>query len=186
MSRLPSHPFADLHAFDDQDPQLLNAVIEAPKGSRNKFDFDPERGFFYLGGVLPAGAVFPFDFGFVPATLGEDGDPLDIVVVTDDGSEAFAGCLVAVRLMGAIKANQGRTEEKSDRNDRLVGVANKSHPFSEARSLDDLPGNIVKDIEHFFCSYNAAKGIEFEPIGRCGPQEAHALVEAGIKKRAQA
>ena len=186
MSHSPSHPFAGLPAFDEQDPQLLNAVIEAPKGSRNKFDFNPEHGFFYLGGVLPAGAVFPFDFGFVPATLGEDGDPLDIVVITDDGSEAFAGCLVAVRLLGAIKANQGRKEEASERNDRLVGVAHRSHTYSEARSLDDLPGNIVKDIEHFFYSYNAAKDIQFEPIGRCGPQEARALVEEGMKKSARA
>jgi inorganic pyrophosphatase len=178
----PYHPFASLRAFDERDAQLLNAVIEAPKGSRNKFDFDPQRGLFYLGGVLPAGSVFPFDFGFVPATLGEDGDPLDIVVLTDEGSQAFAGCLVAVRLLGALEAEQGKKGEKMLRNDRLIGAAAKSRTYGEARSLDDVPGQIVQDIEHFFCSYNVAKGVEFKPLGRCGPQRARELVEEGQKK----
>src|SRR5215213_990364 len=70
----------------------LNVIIETPKGSRNKFNYDEETGLFKLGGVLPAGASFPFDFGFVPSTLGGDGDPLDVLVLMDE--PAFAGCLV--------------------------------------------------------------------------------------------
>lgn len=175
-------PFAALTPFDEEDTDLLNVVIEAPKGSRNKFDFDPERGLFYIGGVLPAGAIFPYDFGFVPQTLGEDGDPLDIMVLTDDGSLAFAGCLIATRLLGGIKADQGKPGEKSERNDRLIGVMHKSREYGTARSIDDIPVEIVEDIEHFFRSYNQAKGIEFKPLGRCGPNEALELVQAGMER----
>src|SRR4051812_44035175 len=84
------------------DGQTLNAIIETPKCCRNKFKYDEEQGLFMLGSVLPAGAVFPFDFGFIPATLGEDGDPLDVLVLMDE--PAFTGCLVPARLLGAIKA----------------------------------------------------------------------------------
>ncbi len=184
MSTTPAHPFATLTPFDEDDAELLNVVIEAPKGSRNKFDFDPERGLFYVGGVLPAGAVFPYDFGFIPATLGDDGDPVDIMVLTDDGSQAFAGCLITTRLLGGIKAEQGKPGEKSERNDRLIGVMHKSREYGKARSIDDVPVEIMEDIEHFFRSYNMAKGIEFRPLGRCGPQEARELLEAGRKKHA--
>ena len=158
MSTAISHgPFTSLPSFDEEDAELLNVVIEAPKGSRNKFDFDPDRGLFYVGGVLPAGAVFPYDFGFIPATLGEDGDPLDIMVLTDDGSLAFAGCLITTRLLGGIKAEQGKPGEKSQRNDRLIGVMHKSREYGKARSLDDIPVEIVEDIEHFFRSYNVPR-----------------------------
>src|ERR687894_835887 len=89
-----------LPAFDP-DSGTLNAVIETPKGHRNKYKFDEERGLFLLDGVLPAGAVFPFDFGFVPSTTGGDGDPLDVLVLMDE--PAFTGCLVRVRLLGVIE-----------------------------------------------------------------------------------
>ncbi len=177
-----SNPFAALSPFDEDDGDLLNVVIEAPKGSRNKFDFDPGRGLFYIGGVLPAGAVFPYDFGFVPATLGDDGDPLDIMVLTDDGSLAFAGCLIATRLLGGIKAAQGKPGEEGERNDRLIGVMHRSREYGKARSLHDIPVEIVEDIEHFFRSYNQAKGIEFKPLERCGPNEALDLIKAGMEK----
>src|SRR5204863_796713 len=101
----------------------LSAVIETPKGSRSKFKYDEEHGLFKLSGVLPAGAVFPFDFGFVPATVGEDGDPLDVLVLMDE--PVFSGCFVAARLLGVIEARQ--TEDgKTERNDRLIAVSAKA------------------------------------------------------------
>ncbi|HEX8201166.1 MAG TPA: inorganic diphosphatase, partial [Isosphaeraceae bacterium] len=97
------NPFDRLGAFAVKTGEL-NVIIETPKGSRNKFDFDEELGLFKLGGVLPAGAVFPYDFGFVPATRGGDGDPLDVLVLMDE--PAFVGCLVPARLIGVIEAEQ--------------------------------------------------------------------------------
>src|SRR5215208_6835365 len=92
-----------LSAFDNES-QDLNVVIETPKGNRNKFKYDEQRGLFKLGGVLPRGAVFPFDFGFIPSTLGGDGDPLDVLILMDE--PAFTGCLVPSNLLGVIEAEQ--------------------------------------------------------------------------------
>src|SRR5919202_2577365 len=114
---------AHLEPFDAASGEV-NVIIETPKGSRNKFKYDEQRGLFKLSGVLPAGAVFPFDFGFVPSTRGEDGDPLDVLVLMDE--PAFAGCLVPSRLIGVIEAEQ--TEEgTTERNDRLIAVAANSY-----------------------------------------------------------
>jgi inorganic pyrophosphatase len=165
----------------------INVIIETPKGSRNKFKYDEKRGLFALGGVLPAGAVFPFDFGFVPSTRGGDGDPLDILVLMDE--PAFAGCLVLARLIGVIEAEQ--TEEgKTERNDRLIAVAAESRSHRDVRSLDQISENLIGEIEHFFISYNSAKGKEFKPLGRHGPERARqivdeASVEPGVKAKAK-
>jgi inorganic pyrophosphatase len=82
----------------------LNVIIETPKGSRNKLDYEPDLGVFELAGVLPEGSVFPYDFGFVPSTLGEDGDPLDVLVLLDESVPT--GCLISARLIGVIEADQ--------------------------------------------------------------------------------
>ena len=169
------HHLANIPAFDDDG--LLNVVIETPKGSRNKFTFDPEGGFFRLGGVLPAGAVFPYDFGFVPGTLGDDGDPLDVLLLMDE--PAFPGCVVTCRLLGAIEAGQEGDEGGMERNDRLIAVAVKSRVHAELASLDDLSDRLIAEIEHFFESYNAMRDRIFVPVGRAGPAKARRLVEEG-------
>ena len=170
--------FAALRTFDDDGD--LNVVIETPKGSRNKFNFDEELGVFKLGGVLPAGAVFPFDFGFVPKTVGGDGDPLDVLVLMDE--PAFAGCLVRTRLVGVIEAEQTERDGETTRNDRLIGVAADSRLHTRVRTLESVGTTLLEEIEHFFVSYNQIKGKKFEPLGRFGPGRARALVEEGIKQ----
>jgi len=156
----------------------FNVIIDTPKGSRNKFKYDEEYGLFKLGGLLPVGAVFPYDFGFLPSTLGGDGDPLDVLVLMDE--PAFAGCLVQARLLGVIEAEQ--TEDgKTRRNDRLIAVATNTHTLGKVRSLDQLGEGMVNEIEHFFISYNTAKGKQFKPIGRFGPGHAEKLVQEGTR-----
>src|SRR5437016_5609685 len=104
----------------DKKQQCLNAIVETPKGSRNKFAYDPESGVIALKRCLPEGMVFPFNFGFVPSTLADDGDPLDILILNEE--PLFSGCALKVKLLGAIKAEQ--TEDgKTVRNDRLLGQA---------------------------------------------------------------
>jgi inorganic pyrophosphatase len=174
---LTTNPLSGLEAFDP-DSGELNVIIETPKGHRNKFKYDEKSGLYKLGGVLPAGAVFPFDFGFVPSTLGGDGDALDVLVLMDE--PAFTGCLVSARLIGVIEAEQ--TEEgNTARNDRLIAVAADSHDHREVRSLDEISKNLVNEIEHFFVSYNESKGKKFKPLGQFGPEQATELVEEGIK-----
>src|ERR1700752_5285187 len=95
--------FPDLPAFDATTGDL-NAIVDTPKGSRNKFKYDPRSGLFKLSGTLPLGNSFPFDFGYVPSTAGEDGDPLDVLILMDE--PAFVGCLVPSKLIGVIEAEQ--------------------------------------------------------------------------------
>jgi inorganic pyrophosphatase len=171
-------PIVELGAYDEESGDL-NVVIDTPKGSRNKFKYDETHGVFKLAHVLPAGAVFPFDFGDIPGTLAEDGDPVDVVVLMDE--PAFAGCLVPSRLVGVIVAEQTQ-EGKTVRNDRLIAVAAESRNHRDVRSLDDVGASLVDEIEHFFVSYNAARGKEFKPLRRGGPEDAEALVRDGIER----
>lgn len=169
----------ELPAFDPATGEL-NAVIETPRGGRNKYKFDPDNGLFRFRKVLPLGMVYPFDFGFVPSTMGEDGDPLDILVLMDEPS--FCGCVVSARLLGVIEAEQTEDGE-TVRNDRLIGAA-ESHGAAEtqqlyvrARSLEQLEPRTLDEIEHFFISYNQVEGKIFRPLRRAGPEIALKLVE---------
>jgi inorganic pyrophosphatase len=165
-----------LDAFDGDE---LTVVIETPKGSQNKYAYEPRFGTFVLDGVLPAGAVFPFDFGFVPSTIGEDGDPLDVLVLMD--AAAFTGCIVAARLIGVIEAEQ--TENKQTfRNDRLIAVAAKSITHRSLGEISDVSDDLVSQIEHFFISYNTAKGKTFEPTRRSGRERALALLRTAMAR----
>ena len=161
------------------DSDELNVIIETPKGSRNKFNYDEEHHLFKLGGVLPLGAVFPFDFGFIPSTLGGDGDPLDVLLLMDE--PAFPGCLVPARLVAVIEAEQTERDGETTRNDRLIAIAADSHTHREVRTLADLSTALVDEIEHFFVSYNQIKGKKFKPLGRFGPVKAARLIEEGAQ-----
>ena len=168
-----------LEKFDAFNGEELTVIIETPKGSQNKYTYEPRFGAFVLDGVLPAGAVFPFDFGFVPSTVGDDGDPLDVLVLMD--AAAFTGCVVASRLIGVIEAEQ--TENgKTFRNDRLIAVGAKSITHRSLLDIGDVSDDLVGQIEHFFISYNMAKGKTFEPKRRSGQEQALALVRTGMAR----
>ena len=183
MARKPSTHSKRLTSLDRVAPladDCVMVVIETPKGSPNKLAFEPRYGAFVLTGVLPAGAVFPFDFGFVPSTRAEDGDPLDVLVLMD--APVFPGCIVPARLIGAIEAEQ--TENgTTERNDRLLAVAANSAAHRSIDTLSDLSQDLIAQIEHFFVSYNQMKGKRFEVKGRADKRRAHALVRAAMKKR---
>ena len=123
---MPSHapvssPFWNLQPFSTEGQ--LNVIIDTPKGSRNKFKYDPALGLFKLSHLLTAGMVFPYDFGYIPSTRGGDGDPLDVLVLMDE--PVFVGCLVAARLIGVIEAEQ--TEQgKIQNNDRQIRAIQRS------------------------------------------------------------
>src|ERR687898_375677 len=169
-----------LDAFNGEE---LTVIIETPKGSQNKYTYEPRFGAFLLDGVLPAGAVFPFDFGFVPSTIGEDGDPLDVLVLMD--AAAFTGCIVASRLIGVIEAEQTENS-KTFRNDRLIAVAAKSITHRSLGDISDVSNDLAGQIEHFFVSYNMAKGKTFEPKGRSGRKGALPLLGRGRARAGRA
>lgn len=149
-------------------------MIETAKGSRNKYAFDEDRGVFMLIGVLPEGTSFPYDYGFIPSTKGGDGDPLDILVIMD--AAAFAGCVITVRVIGAIEAEQTERDGKRERNDRLIGVATHAHTHDHVQSISDLRPQMLEEVEAFFQHYNRLAGKAFDPVKRSDAKAAMQLV----------
>jgi inorganic pyrophosphatase len=168
---------AALPAFDEESSDL-NVVIESPRGSRVKLDYNPDLDIFELSYIMPAGNFIPFEFGFVPSTLGEDGDPIDILVLMD--APTCVGCLLTARPIGVIEAKQTQ-EGKTFRNDRIIGVATAAHEYAKLKSLGELEPRIVDEIEHFFISYNEIRGRHFKPIRRAGATSALKLVRRGMR-----
>jgi inorganic pyrophosphatase len=151
----------------------VSVIVESPKGSPHKYDFEPELNRFKLNKILPTGLVFPFDFGFIPDTQGEDGDPLDIIVVSE--ITGFPGCVMDCRIVGAFKAEQKERDGKTMRNDRLIGVPVVSQLFSEVKDIQDLPDAILNQLEHFFKNYNEQAGKEFTILERLNAEAAAKL-----------
>lgn len=161
----------------------FRVVIETPRGSRNKYSYDREQQVFVLKKVLAAGMTFPFDFGFVPATLAEDGDPIDILLLMDE--PAFPGCTVRARLIGVLEAEEKSEEGKTQRNDRLIAVALESPTYSEMKSLDDLGERLLRDIENFFVTYQKLRGNEFKVLARSDARKASRLIEKSSQNFSQ-
>src|SRR2546421_8143176 len=119
---------SSLNPLDSKDKQILRVVVETPKGSRNKFAFDPDQHLFKLKKVLPTGMAFPYDFGFVPSTEAEDGDPIDVLVLMDE--PAFPGCVLKCRPIGVIEGQESdkkKKKKKKERNDRIIAIQQDAH-----------------------------------------------------------
>lgn len=167
-----------LAPFEPDDADLVTVIIETPKGSRNKYAFDPDEGIFALKKVLPSGMEFPYDFGFVPSTLADDGDPLDVLVLMDE--PAFPGCKLGCRIVGIIEGEQGEKGDK-ERNDRVVCVEQGNHSFEHVRHLDDLGAKFCTELEEFFVNYHRLTGKKYQVLGRKGPAQARRHVKDAIK-----
>ena len=167
-----------LKPLDPDDDQIIKVIIETPKGCRNKYAFDPDEKAFTLKKVLPAGMAFPYDFGFVPSTEAEDGDPIDVLVLMDE--PAFAGCLVKCRIIGVIEGEQGNGK-KTARNDRVVAVEIDNHQWQHIRRVDDLGKQFVEEIEEFFVNYHELTGKEYRILGVKGPGAARKCIDQAIK-----
>jgi inorganic pyrophosphatase len=118
--------------------------------------------------------VFPYDFGYLPGTKAEDGDPLDILVLTDE--PLFHGCLVDCRFIGVIESEQEQ-HGKKERNDRLIAAASASLLYSELESLGDLNPVVLKEIEDFFVNYQRVRNVKVTILGRKGPEHARKLAK---------
>jgi inorganic pyrophosphatase len=183
-TRSARHTILSETATFDAKTGELRVVVETPKGSRNKYDYDPDCDCLDLATVLPGGMSFPFDFGFVPSTLGEDGDPLDILILMD--APVVPGCVIRARAVGAIEAKQKAKGETWQRNDRLIAVATHAQTHENVKSLADLRPHLVEEIKAFFVEYNRLRGRKFKPLALSGPGKSRKLIESGMhafKKR---
>lgn len=167
-----------LDSYDKSAKELINVIVETPKGSRNKYCFDEDKQIFGLKKVLPAGMDFPYDFGFVPSTRADDDDPIDVLLLMDE--PAFPGCLVRARLIGAILGEEIQ-DGKKERNDRLIAVAEKSSLYGHVRRIDDFEPFFLKQLEVFFVDYHSLDGTKFRVVGSCGPDEARKLLKRSRK-----
>ncbi len=168
-----------LKPWDSRDDKLVQVVIETPKSSRNKYNFDQDLRVFELSKVLPSGMAFPYDFGFVPSTLADDGDPVDVLVLMDE--PAFPGCVLKCRLIGIIEGQQLDKKKKKTRNDRIVAIEKHNHSFADIEHIDDLGNEFLDELEEFFVNYHGMLGKKYEIIGVSGPRKALRSIENGRK-----
>jgi inorganic pyrophosphatase len=162
----------------DNETGLYQVIIETPKGSRNKFAYDTEQRIFSLKKVLPAGMDFPYDFGFLPRTLADDGDPLDVLILMDE--PAFPGIAVQSRLIGVIEGEQ-LDGKKRVRNDRIVAVAEANHMYADIKKLEDLPKRFVNELEAFFVNYHELEGKKYKLLGCHSVRTAQRLIQKATK-----
>ena len=165
-------------AFDGDDETKIHVIVETPKGSRNKYAFDAELKIYQLKKVLPVGMAFPYDFGFVPSTLAEDGDPVDVLVLMDE--PAFPGCLLKCKVIGVIEGEQGKKGHK-ERNDRIVAVEQANHSFADVARVRDLGKKFVRELEEFFLNYHALSGEKYRILDVKGPSKARRRIHDGIE-----
>jgi inorganic pyrophosphatase len=162
----------------DRDKSNIQVVIETPKGSRNKYAFDEQQRVFGLRKVLPAGMEFPYDFGFVPSTLAEDGDPTDVLVLMDE--PAFPGCILHCRIVGIIEGEQVK-KQKRERNDRIVGIEKENHSFADIGHIKDLGRTFLEELEEFFVNYHQLSGEKYRILRAKGPAAAIRRVKDGMR-----
>jgi inorganic pyrophosphatase len=163
-----------------RDHHTVRVIIETPKGSRNKYAFDPTHQVFELKRVLPTGMDFPYDFGFIPSTLAADGDPVDVLVLMEE--PAFPGCVLTCRLIGVIEGVNSTGGEQVV-NNRLVAIEANNHTFATVKHLDDLGIRFVKELETFFVAYHALDESKFVLRGTGGPGKAVKCVKRGLRKK---
>jgi inorganic pyrophosphatase len=168
----------------DRDAGTCLAIIETPKGRRGKYDYDPESGLFCLAKLLPEGMSFPLDFGFIPSTLCDDGDPLDVMVLSDEPSPV--GALVEIKLIGVLEAEE-KEHGKVERNDRLLAIPLVSHLYAGISTASDLEPTFIRHLSEFWINKAKLEGKTFRVLNVSDPAAAIALVRqaAKIAKRQQ-
>ncbi|MBV8206572.1 MAG: inorganic diphosphatase [Acidobacteria bacterium] len=135
-------------------PGVVNAIIEIPMGSSNKYEYDKRLHVFRLDRNLYSPVHYPGDYGFIPSTLAEDGDPLDVLVLTEQPS--FAGCLMEVRPIGFLEmSDQGRRDEK------ILAVATRNPQYTSVHDYAEIYPHMLRAIQHFFSVY---KELESKPV----------------------
>lgn len=153
----------------------VTVIIESPKGAGHKYDYELELNCFKLKKILPAGLVFPFDFGFIPKTKGEDGDPLDVMAISEIST--FPGCCMDCRIIGVIKAVQTERDGKTMRNDRFLAVPEVSQLFKDVYEIEQLQQDVISQLENFFRNYNEQAGKKFKILGRESAETAYQMID---------
>jgi len=152
-----------------QVPDRIYAVIEVPKGTRNKYEYDKELGVIRLDRVLYSPLHYPGDYGFIPQTYFEDGDPLDILVMMTEAT--FPGCIIEVHPIGMLKMI-----DKEEPDYKILAVPARDPNFEDYRDLNQIPKHFPIEVEHFFMTYKQLEGTEVKNLGWGDAAEAKAEI----------
>ena len=163
LSRIPAQP----------KPGLINVLIEIAGGSKNKYEFDKDINAFALDRVLFSSVQYPYDYGFVPNTLADDGDPLDGMVLMDEPT--FPGCVIAARPIGMLEMIDG-----GDRDEKILCVPDKDPRYVGIKTLDDVAPHRLDEISEFFKTYKNLENKVTEILGWKGLEDVQPLVEKCI------
>ena len=164
----------------DEKRDAVQVIVETPRGCRNKYKLDEQTKRMKLSKVMPEGMVFPFDFGFFPDTKGDDGDPVDVLILSDEPT--FPGCQIECRLIGSIRAHQKDADGTEHQNDRLIAVPEASVLFASVEELRDLEPKVLEQIEDFFVNYQKVRDVEVNLMGRGNRDEARQKLEEASTK----
>jgi inorganic pyrophosphatase len=164
LSLIPAHP----------KPGVINVLIEIVGGSKNKYEYDKELQAFALDRVLYSSVKYPYDYGFIPNTLADDGDPLDGMVIMDEPT--FPGCIIAARPIGFLEMIDG-----GDRDEKILCVPDKDPRYAQVKSLKDLPPHRLDEIAEFFRTYKNLEKKVTEILGWQDADKVAPLVEKSIK-----
>lgn len=164
LSRIPAQPA----------PGSINLLIEIPAGSKNKYEFDKDLNAFVLDRVLYSSVHYPYDYGFIPNTLADDGDPLDGIVLMD--SPTFPGCVITARAIGMLEMI-----DSGDRDEKLLCVPDKDPRFKNVASLKDIAQHRLDEIAEFFGTYKRLEKKVTEILGWKDVEEVKALVDKCVK-----
>ncbi len=153
----------------ERAPEKVNVVVEIPRGQTNKYEYDADLQVFRLSRPLYSSVLYPGDYGFVPRTLSEDGDPLDALILVDNPS--FPGCLVEMRPIGVLDM-----VDKGERDEKILGVSAQSPAFRGVRERAGVPPHLLREIEHFFQIYKQLEGSQPKIHGWRGAPAARKFV----------
>ncbi|MBX3395830.1 MAG: inorganic diphosphatase [Phycisphaerae bacterium] len=159
-------------------PDVVNVIVEIPKGRRSKFEVDKVTGLMKLDRYLYSSSHYPGDYGFIPQTLAEDGDALDVLVMVNEPT--FTGCLIETRVIGLF-----RMKDRGLNDFKVLGVPHSDPLFAEYLDLDDVPPHFLREVQHFFAVYKQLEGAATETLGWASAEEGIAEVRRAVDRHAQ-
>lgn len=156
-------------------PTVLHAVVEVPKGSRNKYEYSKAEGVIKLDRVLYSSIHYPGDYGFIPQTYSEDGDPLDVIVIVNEPT--FPTCVIEVRPLGMLKML-----DRQEPDYKILAVPQSDPHFGDYWTLDDVPAHYLVEVEHFFGTYKTLEGVAVDDLGWSDLEAAQTEILAAIAR----
>ncbi len=156
-------------------PSVVNAIVEIPKGRRSKFEVDKSTGLMRLDRYLYSSSHYPGDYGFIPQTLADDGDALDVLVMVNEPT--FSGCLIEARVVALF-----RMTDRGVADYKILGVPQTDPLFDEIRDVSDVPRHFLREVEHFFLTYKQLEGVAIDSQGWAAAEDGVAEVQASLER----